>query len=164
MVCTHQPVPLEWRNCYGRWPGSRAMSRCSSMTLECPHNGHSCSWLGPHTHSHLYNQQINSEFKSILPVGWQIGEETSLLTCYCRHHTLLLVGIWSPGPLTIAVEGPFGVDALTMSAQRLVVAFIHIWGLTSNNKEQHKPDMKDPKNFLHCVSNHLPMHSRRLPS
>lgn len=50
------------------------------------------------------------------------------LTCYCRHHTLLLVGVWSPGPVTGAVEGPFGVDALTIGAQRLIVAFIHICG------------------------------------
>ncbi len=55
-----------------------------------------------------------------------LGEDTILLTCYCCHHTLFLAGVWSPGPVTVAVEGPFVVDALTISTQRLVVAFVHI--------------------------------------
>lgn len=55
-----------------------------------------------------------------------LGEDTVLLTRYCGHHTLLLGGVCSPGPVTVAVEGPFRVDALTISTQRLLVAFVHI--------------------------------------
>lgn len=62
-----------------------------------------------------------------------LREETHLCTCYCCHHTLLLVGVWSPGPVTVAVEGSFSVDALTISTKRLIVAFVHIWGKTCNS-------------------------------
>lgn len=31
-----------------------------------------------------------------------------------------------PGSITVAVEGPFSVDAPTISAQRLIMAFVHI--------------------------------------
>lgn len=47
-------------------------------------------------------------------------------TCYHCHHALLLVGVWGPGPVAVAVEGPFGVDALPVGAQGLFVAFVHI--------------------------------------
>lgn len=48
------------------------------------------------------------------------------LTCYRDCHTLLLVVIWSPGVVAVAVEGAFGVDAVAVGAQGLVVAFVHI--------------------------------------
>lgn len=66
-----------------------------------------------------------------------LREDTHSCTCDCCHHTLLLVDVRSPGPVTIAVEGSFGVDALTIITKRLIVAFIYIWGKTWNNKVQH---------------------------
>lgn len=48
------------------------------------------------------------------------------LTCYHCHYTVLLVGVWSPGMVTVAVEGPISVDALTISAHGLVVTFVDI--------------------------------------
>lgn len=72
------------------------------------------------------SEKVNSAFKRIPPVATSVGEDAGSLTCHYRHHTLLLVGVWSPGPLAVAVEGSFGVDALTVSTQRFVVAFVHI--------------------------------------
>lgn len=63
-VCTHQPAPRGSHSCYGRWPASRAESRCSSTTLECPHSGRSYSWPGPHTHLHLQNNRVYSHLRA----------------------------------------------------------------------------------------------------
>lgn len=52
--------------------------------------------------------------------------DDSLLTGHCRYHTLLFVGVRSPRLVTLAEEGAFGVDALAVGAQRLIVAFVHI--------------------------------------
>lgn len=56
------------------------------------------------------------------PIWYQLS-----LTCYRDHHTLLLVVVRSPGVVAVAVEGAFRVDAVAVGAQRLVVAFVHIW-------------------------------------
>lgn len=125
-VCTHQPAPQESHSCYGRWPASRAESRCSSTTLECPHSGRSYSWPGPHTHSHLQNDRVYSHLEIFFYSSYMDALRTHLLTCYCCHLTPLLVNVWSPGTVTVAVEGAFGVDALTVSTHRLIVAFVHI--------------------------------------
>lgn len=61
--------------------------------------------------------------EAILTVLWIL---TLVYICNCHHHTLLLVVVWGPGSVTVAVEGAFGVDALTVSTQRFIVAFVHI--------------------------------------
>ena len=63
---------------------------------------------------------------------------THLLTCYCCHLTPLLVNVWSPGTVTVAVEGAFSVDALTVSTHGLIVALVHIWRWRYNHEEQHE--------------------------
>ena len=133
--CTHQPAPRESRSCCGQWPGSMAASRCSSMTPGCPRNGRSYSWLGPRTRSHLCEQRHELSVRhnpTSSSAKWE--KISSGLTCYYCHHTLPLVGIWSPGTLTVAVEGALGVDAVAVGAQRLVVAFVHIWGRTRKSR------------------------------
>lgn len=55
-----------------------------------------------------------------------MGEVYSLLTCHCCHHTHLPVGAQNKGMFTVTVEGALSVNALTISTQRLLVAFVHI--------------------------------------
>ena len=70
--------------------------------------------------------------------GYMDALGTHLLTCYCCHLTPLLVNVRSPGTVTVAVEGAFGVDALTVSTHRLIVAFVHICRWRYSHEEQHE--------------------------
>lgn len=66
-----------------------------------------------------------AELQSRGTEGHVLGQLVSL-TCHCRQHTLLLVAVGDPRLVTVAKEGSFGVDAMAVGAQRLVVAFVHI--------------------------------------
>lgn len=60
--------------------------------------------------------------------GHLLAAQFISLTYYCCQHTLLLAGVRDPWLVTGAEEGSFSVDAVAVGAQRLVVAFVHIWG------------------------------------
>lgn len=120
-ACTHQPALQESRSCSGQWPGSTAAHRCSSRSRVCPRSGRSCSWPGPRTRSRLWSSGASAQ-REHLP-----GRLVSL-TYDCRQHTLLLVAVGDERLVAVAKEGALGVDAVAVGAQRLVVAFVHIWG------------------------------------
>lgn len=61
--------------------------------------------------------------EAVLTVFWVL---TLIRICYCCPHTALLVGVWSPGPITVTVVGALGVDAVTVSAHGLVMTFVHV--------------------------------------
>lgn len=68
-------------------------------------------------------------------------------TCYRYQHTLLLVGVRSPRLVTVAEVGAISVDTVAVSAQRLIVAFVHIWG--SRCKEHQSAELTSMKcNYL----------------
>lgn len=85
----------------------------------CPRSGRSCSWPGPRTRSRLWSSGAS------VPREHLPGRLLSL-TYYCCQHTLLLVAVGDERLVAVAKEGPFGVDAVAVGAQRLIVAFVHI--------------------------------------
>jgi len=124
----HRPAPRGSYSCCGRWRGSRAASRCSSTSPACPRSGRGRSWPGPRTRSRLRERgKAADEYRT--GASWEScfgGVTFSPLTRHRGDLTLLAVGVRGPGPVTVAVEGPLGVDAAAVGAQRLVVAFVDV--------------------------------------
>lgn len=60
---------------------------------------------------------------AIFTVFWVL---TLIHICYCYHYALFPVGVWDPGLIAVAVEGPFSVDAPAISTHRLIMTFVHI--------------------------------------
>lgn len=94
-IYTHQPALRESHSCFGLWPGSRAVSRCSSTSQECPHSGHSYSWLCPRTHLHLQSTKVNSQRFTPRADKSSAGYFTHLLSlpahtssCWCPESTV----------------------------------------------------------------------------
>lgn len=75
-----------------------------------------------HSFTPAEQQRFSPEDSSCAAIRGQLTPPTY----YRRQNTLLFAGVRDPRLVTVAQEGAFGVDAVAVGAQRLIVALVHI--------------------------------------